>query len=165
VKEGGAEALRLDSVALSSDKPLETYIASGWIAGLVSSSLETIDVNGMPAITATARAGEWNFRLAVIRFNDDEVYRLIFATHALDPAHEKQFRSSIDSFRKINPDEAGTVRPLRIGLVTAKPGDTAALISTRMVVPDKPLETFELLNGLESAGPLKPGQRYKLVIE
>lgn len=165
VKEGGAEALRLDSVAVAEDTPLNTYIASGWISGLVASSIETVTVNGMPAITATARAGDWNFRLAVIRYSDSEVYRLIFATHALDPAHEKQFRASIDSFRKINPDEADTVRPLRIGLATAKPGDTAASVSARMVVPDKPLETFELLNGLESAGPLKPGQRYKLVIE
>ncbi len=165
VKEGGAEALRLDSVALPGATTLESYVASGWIDGLVESSIAAIDVNGMPAVTATARAGEWNFRLAVIRFSPSEVYRLIFATHGLDPAHEKQFRASIDSFRKINPDEAGSVRPLRIGLLTAKAGDTAASFSARMVVPDKPLETFELLNGLENAGTLKPGQRYKLVVE
>ncbi|WP_158809192.1 M48 family metalloprotease [Beijerinckia sp. L45] len=165
VKEGGAEALRLDSVAVPGTTSLETYVASGWIDGLVASSVATIDVNGMAAITATARAGEWNFRLAVIRFSGSEVYRLIFATHALDPGREKQFRAAIDSFRKIDPDEAGRVQPLRIGLLTAKAGDTAASVSARMVVPDKPLETFELLNGLESAGPLKVGQRYKLVVE
>jgi predicted Zn-dependent protease len=165
VKEGGAEALRLDSVAVPGTTSLDGYVASGWIDGLVASSVETIEVNGMPAITATARAGEWNFRLAVIRFNASEVYRLIFATHALDASREKQFRAAIDSFRKIDPDEAGKVQPLRIGLLTAKAGDTAASVSARMVVPDKPLETFELLNGLESAGPLKVGQRYKLVVE
>ncbi len=165
VKEGGAEALRLDSVSVPNTTPLETYAASGWIDGLVASSVEAIDVNGMPAITATARAGEWNFRLAVVRFSPNEVYRMIFATHALDQGREKQFRAAIDSFKKIDPDEAGRVKPLRIGLLTAKPGDTAASISARMVVSDKPLETFELLNGLESAGPLAAGQRYKLVIE
>ncbi len=165
VKEGGAEALRLDSVAVPSTTALDTYLASGWIDGLVASSVEAIDVNGAPGVTATARAGEWNFRLAVIRFSPTEVYRLIFATHALDPAREKQYRAAIDSFRKINPEEAGKVRPLRIGLLTAKAEDTAASMSARMVVPDKPLETFELLNGLTGAGPLKVGQRYKLVIE
>ena len=165
VKEGGVEALRLDSVAVPGTTALDTYLASGWIDGLVASSVETIDVNGMPGITATARAGEWNFRLAVIRFSPSEVYRLIFATHALDPAHEKGYRAAIDSFRKIDTAEASKVRPLRIGLLTAKAGDTAATMSARMVVPDKPLETFELLNGLTDPGPLKPGQRYKLVIE
>ncbi len=165
VKEGGTEALRLDSVALPGTTPLRTYAESGWIDGLLASSLEKTTVNGMPAITAAARAGEWNFRLAVIRYNDDEVYRMIFATHGLDPEHEKTFRSSIDSFRRIAPDEVEKVKPLRVRLFTAKVGDTAASVSGRMVVPDKPLETFELLNGLEADTPLKPGERYKLVAE
>ena len=165
IKDGGAEALRLDTVSLPSTTALDAYARSGWIDGLLESSLETIMVNGMPAITATARAGEWNFRLAVIRFGPTEVYRLIFATHGLDPAHEKSFRASIDSFRKIPAEEAVLVKPLRINLVTAKAGDSAAIISTRMVVADKPLETFELLNGLEDAEALKPGERYKLVTE
>ena len=116
-------------------------------------------------MTATARAGEWNFRLAVIRSDDSDVYRMIFATHGLDTEHEKVFRASIDSFHKINPDEADKVKPLRIGLVTAKAGNTSATVAQSMVVPDKPLETFELLNGLESDSVLKPGDRYKLVVE
>ncbi len=165
VKEGGAEAMRLDSVAVPAATSLESYVRSGWIDGLLDSSVEKITVNGMPAVTATARAGEWNFRLAVIRFDDDEVYRVIFATHGLDAAHETAFRAAIDSFRKIGPDEADKVKPLRIGLDTAKAGDTSAGVSTRMVVPDKPLETFELLNGLEADTALQPGQRYKLVVE
>ena len=57
------------------------------------------------------------------------------------------------------------MKALRIGLDTAKPGDTAAAEAKKMIVPDKPLETFELLNGLESDSALKPGERYKLVVE
>ena len=165
VKDGGIEALRLDSVAVPETQDLEAYVRSGWIDGLVDSSIEKVTVGGMPAVIATARAGEWNFRLAAIRFDDDEVYRLIFAAHGLDPAAETVFRSSIDSFRRLRPDEAGKVKPLRIGLLTAKPGDTSAAVSVRMVVPDKPLETFELLNGLEGDATLKQGERYKLVVE
>lgn len=165
IKDGGAEALRLDSVSVPESQTLDAYIHSGWIDGLMNSSVETIDVNGMPAITATARAGEWNFRLAVIRFSNVEVYRLIFATHGLDDAHEAAFRASIDSFRRIDPAEAGAVKPLRIAIVTAGPADTAAALSNKMVVPDKPLETFLLLNGLDQDSKLIPGTRYKLVQE
>ena len=165
VKEGGAEAMRLDSVSLPGSTTLEAYVRSGWIDGLLDSSVEKITVGGMPAVTATARAGEWNFRLAVIRFDDDEVYRIIFATHGLDPAHETAFRAAIDSFRKIGADEADKVKPLRIGLQTAKPGESAATMSQKMVVADKPLETFELLNGLEDATAPTAGERYKLVEE
>ena len=165
VKEGGAEALRLDSVDLPETSALEAYVRSGWIDGLLNSSIEKMTVNGMPAVTATARAGEWNFRLAVIRYDDSDVYRLIFATHGLDENHEKAFRASIDSFRKIGPEETEKVKPLRIGIVTAKAGDTIAAISEKMIVSDKPLETFELLNGLDGNAPLEPGDRYKLVVE
>lgn len=165
VKDGGIEALRLDSVAVPQRQALDSYVRSGWIDGLIESSIEKVTVNGMPAVTATARAGEWNFRLAAIRFDDDEVYRLIFATHGIDQAAEAVFRTSIDSFRRLSADEIGKVKPLRISLVSAKPGDTSALVSTRMMVPDKPLETFELLNGLENGAALKTGERYKIVTE
>jgi Putative Zn-dependent protease len=57
------------------------------------------------------------------------------------------------------------VKPTKIGIVIAKPGDTAGSLANRMIVADKPLETFELLNGLTNDGGLKPGERYKLVVE
>ena len=84
VKAGGREALRLNSVRLEPSVTLESYISSGWIDGLLPSTIETLTVNGMPAVTASARAGEWNFRVAVIRFQGDQVYRLIFAIRSLD---------------------------------------------------------------------------------
>lgn len=165
VKEGGAEALRLDSVSVAPSTSLDSYIRSGWIDGLLDSSVEPIKVNGMPAVIATARAGAWNFRVAAIRSDDSDVYRLIFATHGLDPDNEKAYRASIDSFRKIGPEEAEKVKPLRIDLVTAKPGDSVSSVSSRMATADKPLETFELLNGLENSTALTSGQRYKIVTE
>ena len=164
IKDGGADALRLDSVGKPDDMSLEAYVRSGWIEGLLNSSVETIEVNGLPAVTAIARSGEWNFRIAAIG-NGDAVYRVIFATHALDPGQEKAFRAAIDSFRRISPAEAEKVKPLRITVVVARAGDTAASLSSRMVSADKPLEIFELLNGLESGAAPKPGERYKLVTE
>ena len=152
-------------MAVAAATPLDTYVRSGWIDGLLESSVEPITINGMVGITATARAGEWNFRLAVIRYDTGDVYRMIFATHGLDEAHEKAFRSAINTFRKIDPAEADKVKALRIQLDTARSGDTAFTEAKKMVVPDKPLETFELLNGLETDTALKPGERYKLVAE
>ncbi|MGP8231417.1 MAG: M48 family metalloprotease [Methylovirgula sp.] len=165
VKAGGREALRLDSVRLEPSVTLESYISSGWIDGLLPSTIETLTVNGMPAVTASARAGEWNFRVAVIRFQGDQVYRLIFAIRSLDADAEKRFRASIDSFRRTTSDEAQDVKPLRIVIVTAQPGDTVESLSNKMAVTDHPLEHFELINGLTSAGPLSAGEHYKIVTE
>jgi Putative Zn-dependent protease len=108
IKEGGAEALRLDSVAVPEAQTLEDYVHSGWIDGLVESSVAKIEINSMPAITASARSGEWNFRLAVIRFADDEVYRMIFATHGLDDAHERPIAN-----RSIRSARSGRTRRRR----------------------------------------------------
>jgi predicted Zn-dependent protease len=165
VKSGGLEALRLDSVRLASSTPLETYIASGWVDGLLQSSIETLDVSGMQAAVASARAGEWNFRVAVIRFDSNQVYRLIFAARALSDDTENRFRDSIKSFRRSTPEEANSVRPLRISIVMAKPGDKAEAFSLKMSVLDRPLEQFLLINGLEKAGLLQIGERYKIVTE
>jgi predicted Zn-dependent protease len=165
VKSGGLEALRLDSVRLDASTPLDTYIASGWIDGLLPSSVESIEVNGMPAVIASARAGEWNFRVAVIRFDSGEVYRLIFAVRNLSDEAEKRFRASIDSFSHITSEEAADVHPLRIVIVTSQPGDTAEALGSKMGVLERPLEHFELLNGLQQAGPLPVGEHYKIVTE
>ncbi|MGO9006776.1 MAG: M48 family metalloprotease [Beijerinckiaceae bacterium] len=165
VKSGGLEALRLDSVRLAPSTPLTTYITSGWIDGLLQSSIETLDVNGMQAVLASARAGEWNFRVAVIRFDSNDVYRLIFAARALTDDTEKRFRESIKSFRRSTPEEANSIRPLRVSIVLAKQGDKAEGFSLKMSVLDRPLEQFLLINGLEKAGLLRAGERYKIVTE
>jgi predicted Zn-dependent protease len=165
VKPGGLEAMRLDSVRLADATSLESYIGSGWIDGLLRSSIQSIEVNGMPALTAVARAGEWNFRIALIRFDATQVYRLIFAIHTLSADAEQQFRAAIDSFRHTTDDEAARVRPLHIVIVTARDGDLAETLATKMEVLNRPLENFELLNNLRGTGPLRVGEHYKIVTE
>jgi predicted Zn-dependent protease len=165
VAAGGNEFLRLDSVKVAAATPLETYIASGWIDGLIQSSIESIEVNSMPALSANAHAGEWNFRLAVIRFDPAQVYRLIFATRTMTPEAEQRFRTSIESFHHTTAEEVQAMHPPRIALVTAKADDTAETIARRMAVSDRPLDYFLLINGLEQGGRLRPGERYKVVTE
>ncbi len=82
----------------------------------------------MPAATAIASAGEWSFRLAVIRFEPNRVYRLIFATRTLTDEAKDRFRASIDSFHRVSDDEVQAVRPLRIAISVAKTGDSADTI-------------------------------------
>jgi predicted Zn-dependent protease len=164
VGDGGAEALRLDSVDIDSSTSLETAIASGWIDGVKTSNVEALTVDDMPAATAVAQGEQWSFRLGAIRLNG-KVYRLIFAAHALTPSIDARFRASIASLHKLSSQEAGAVRPSRIEIVTAGAGDTAEAMAPRMAVSDRPLEHFLLLNGLERGGALQPGQRYKIVAD
>ncbi len=164
VGDSGAQALRLDSVAIDPSTGLDAAIASGWIEGVKTSGVEKMTVNDLPAATAVAQGEQWSFRLGAVRLGD-KVYRLIFAAHALTPSVDERFRASIASFHRLSPQEASSVHPARIEIVAAKAGDTADGIAARMAVSDRPLEHFLLLNGLEKGGPLQPGQRYKIVAD
>jgi predicted Zn-dependent protease len=165
VKGGGSEALRLDSVKLPLSTSLESYIVSGWVDGLLESTVKATEINGMKAATAEARAGEWNFMLAVIRFNYDEVYRLIFAVRTADEAASAEFQDLMTSFRKITPEEASAVHPLHLAIVKARDGERLESFAGRMVVPDRPLDYFLLLNGLQPGETPKAGETYKIVTE
>jgi predicted Zn-dependent protease len=164
IAAGGSQALRLDSVSVPASTPLESYIASGWMDGLEPNSIHAADLNGIPAAQATARGGDWRFRVAVMRFGDS-VYRLIFATRNMNAAMDARFVESIESFRPLASDAAQRTRPLRLKIVTAGPGDTPATLARRMAVPDQQLEQFLLLNGLETGAALRPEERYKIVVE
>ena len=164
VSDGGNEALRLDSVRLPSSTSLEAYLGSGWIDGLQQATVTTGSSNGLPLATATAKGGEWSFRLAAIRLGTD-VYRMIFATRSLNDVNDAQYRAAIESFRRISSEEAKDVHPLRLSIASARNGDTAESFAARITAPDRALDYFLLLNGLERGGPLKPGESYKLVVE
>jgi predicted Zn-dependent protease len=164
VADGGSQALRLDSVQISADTPLDTYLASGWIEGLDKTSIQSNPINGLPAATATAKSGDWSFRVAAIRLNND-VYRMIYATRDLSVAADRRYRDAVESFHRIPADEAAKLRPLRLSVVQANAGDSAHDFATRMAQLDRPQDQFLLLNGLDKDGPLKVGERYKIVVE
>ena len=161
VAEGGAEALRLDSVRAPQGKTLSEYLTSGWIDGLLTSSVQTTEINGMPAELANARAGEWNFRVAVIAYHDD-IYRIIFAVKSLTPEADQRFAKSIASFGPIKPEEAAQAQPLHLRLAMAGLGENAETMARKMDWLDRPVEHFLLLNGLESPA-LKTAETYKII--
>ena len=93
------------------------------------------------------------------------MYRIIFATRTLDDDTDQRFQAAIESFRRLSTEEAPRLKPLHLSMIAATEGDSTASLSGRMAVSDRPLEYFLMLNGLDRAGPLKAGQRYKLIVE
>ncbi len=164
VRQEDSEALRLDTVRNPQFESLEAYVGSGWVDGLLQSSVKKLVINGQPAVTAVARAGEWNFRLAVIQ-SGDYLYRLIFAAKTLTEDAEKSFNESIMSFRRLTPEEAHETHRLKISVIQAQPGDTVEGLAGHMTTPNRPVEYFRLLNGLDESEQVTPGERYKIVTE
>jgi predicted Zn-dependent protease len=163
VKDGGAQALRLDIVRVPNDQTLAQYLVSGWIENIDENSVEELVVGGFPAATATAKGDQWTFRLYAVRFGSD-VYRFIFAAKHRTEAVDRTFRDAVMSFRRMSVAERDAAKPLRIKVVTAGAGDTVEKLARRMAV-EKGAEHLRVLNGLGPNDKLKPGDRVKIVVE
>jgi predicted Zn-dependent protease len=162
VGENGSQALRLDSIEESPSTSLESALASGWIDGVKTSSIETIQDGDLPMAIAVAKGEQWSFRLGAVRLGG-RIYRLIFAAHSLSPAVDARFVESIKSFHRITPAEIAQARPRRLQIVADRAGDTPDAFAARMAVDARPLDQFLILNGLQQDAQLPAGQRYKLV--
>ncbi len=146
------------------EQSLTDYLGSGWIENVDAGSIEELTLGGLPAATASAKGDQWAFRLYAVRFNG-EVYRFIFAAKTRTPEIERAFRDAVATFRRLSPAEAQKAKPLRLKIVTVRPGDTIERLASRMALIDRQVERFRVLNGLEPGERLKPGEQVKIVVE
>jgi predicted Zn-dependent protease len=160
----GNRRLLFDAAETPQGQSLEDVLRTTWNDTIEPGSLETTSVNGLPAAIAQSRGKEWSFRLSAIRIGDT-TYRLILGVRFASGDLEGMFRRTLASVRQVTPEEGRAVRPLRLEIVTAGAGDTTDSLAGRMVVSDRPLERFLLLNGMDRGAAVKAGERYKIVIE
>jgi predicted Zn-dependent protease len=126
---------------------------------------ETV-INGIPAMYSIGRAntssGAIDVSVMAYRWAPDRAYHFVMLTRAgmgMGP-----FASMVDSLRRITPQEAASIRPRIIDVVTVARGDTPQSLSQRMAYRDYRLERFLSLNGLANSAQLVPGQKVKVVI-
>ena len=161
---GEDTAMRFDGVTVEPDAAPADYLASGWINGLVDGTIRATTVNGLPAATAEAAAGDWVFRIGAVKVGSS-MYRLIFADRSNGNAIDRSMQETLASFHRLSPSEVSRLRPLRIDVVTVRRGDTVATLASRMQGTENKLELFQLLNGTGPGTELVPGQRVKLVTD
>lgn len=159
----GERRLLFDAADTPDGQSLEDVLRSTWTDTIEAGTLTSAIVNGLPVVTALSNGKEWIFRLSAIRIGDT-TFRLIMATRGNRGDLETIFQQTLGSVRQVQPEEARRIRPLKLQIVTAQRGDTTQSLAARMPI-DRPLERFLLLNGLDRNGPLKVGERYKIVVE
>jgi predicted Zn-dependent protease len=165
VKDGGTQAMRLDAVNVPGDQTLGSYLTSGWMENVDPASLQDLTFGGFPATTATAKGQEWSYRLYAMRFGR-QVYRFIYAAKNMTPAVDQAFRASLESFRRLSVSESEAAKPLRLKILTVRPGDTVDSLARRhMANLDHPVERFRMINGLGSGEAVKAGEQVKTVME
>ncbi|BCH30446.1 metalloprotease [Mesorhizobium sp. L-8-10] len=160
----GETAIRFDGVALDPKVQLVDYVRSGWVAGLDPSSVRAETINGNEAAVARARADGWQFDIVVIRAGG-QVYRLLTAAPAASTALDGIARSVSGSFKLLTPAEKAALKPLRIRIVTVRPGDTVGSLAASMVGVDRKLDLFRVLNALGPGASVSAGQKVKIVTD
>lgn len=163
LKNGGTQAMRFDIVRVPAEQSLADYLTSGWLDNVDKTSALDLDINGFPAATATARSEQWQFRIYALRMNT-EVYRFIFASKTKSDALDREFRTSVSSFRRLTTTEVQSARPLRLKIVRVNHPTTADTIAQTMT-GERALDRFRVLNGLDAHARLKSGDHVKVVVE
>ena len=161
---GENTAMRFDGVTVDDSTSPAAYLASGWINGLVNGSIEETTVNGLPAATAEAAAGDWVFRIGAVKIGAS-MYRLIFADRTDGAAIDAALAATLSTFHRMTPTEIARLHPLTIKVVAARAGESVASLAARMQGTERSLELFQLLNGLGPSDAVTAGQLVKLVVD
>ncbi|GEP09222.1 M48 family metalloprotease [Methylobacterium gnaphalii] len=159
----GSRRILFDQVESSTGRSLEDVLKATWNDGIDSASIENRIVDGRSAVFAVSKGKDWTFRLAAIRVGESTFRMIMAAKGSADP--NVAFRRWVDSLSGVDPDEARSLKPLHLRIVTASSGDTVEQFASRMVVTDRALDRFLVLNGLDRGAILRPGQGYKLIGE
>lgn len=150
------------------DGDLDRYVGTvlaqlGGEAGQVA--VEHTQVNGIPAAYTTVRAqsGQTAVDATVFAYAParDRAYHFV----VLAPAGQRlgALESLVASFRTMTAGDAAAARPRFVRVVTVRSGETQDSIAARMAFPEYRLERFRVLNRLDPAEPLRPGDKVKIV--
>jgi predicted Zn-dependent protease len=160
----GDTAVRFDAVELSPGTSLADYVRSGWVAGLDPASVRAERLNGNDAAFASARAEGWQFDIVVVRVGG-QVYRLLTAAPLANTQLVPIARSVSSSFKTLSPSEKAALKPLRIRVVTVKPGQTVASLAASMIGVDRKLDLFRVINALGPGAAVSVGDKVKIITD
>ncbi|MCR4266581.1 M48 family metalloprotease [Nitratireductor sp. ZSWI3] len=160
----GDVAVRFDGATVPESTSLTQYLTSGWVAGLEPGTIREFSLNGRPAAKARAAADNWQFDVTVIR-SGGQVYRLLTAAPATSTELNQVANEVGQSFRILNDAEKAGLKPLRIRVVTVKPGETLGSLAAQMRGVDRKVELFRLLNAISPGGTPSVGSKVKIITD
>ena len=127
---------------------------------------QRVTINGMPAALTTTRintaSGPIDVSVIAYQWDPERVYH--FATITPGGYGVGPFAPMINSLRRVTAQEAASIRPRVVHVVTVAPSDTVQSLAARMAYRDFQVDRFLALNGLAANSRLVPGQKVKLVV-
>jgi predicted Zn-dependent protease len=169
VAQGPQGAAILFSQAQVNAAPAD-YLRQISVGGAQLGNIQRTTVNGMEAATGAlsgnTQKGPVELRVLAVRLDANSLYQFISLApgQAAGQANDA-FQRTVNSFHRLSPQEAASLKPLRIKVVQVQAGDTVQSLAARTAFPDYKVERFMVLNGLKQGEALRPGQLIKLVVE
>lgn len=155
-------ALRFDAVSSKSKGDPVAYLKSGWVNGLIATTVEATTISGMDGATGRALAGDWQFHVTVIS-HGERYFRFIMAAPRSASNVADLAEATTATFRRLSRAEVANLKPLRIKVITVRPGDTLSSLSAKMQGTSRRLDLFRALNALDPGERPKPGQQLKII--
>lgn len=120
--------------------------------------------NGREIVSGTASYRNVDHQIFLIREKPDRIYRFWFISSPDEAKTLSQFyHLTVKSLRAPTAADKKLALPRKLKIVTVKPGDTVAGISTRMAFTELKEKRFRVLNSLSLTVKLKPGQQVKII--
>jgi predicted Zn-dependent protease len=120
--------------------------------------------NDLPAlivpVMVRTQQGDVQINLAAYDAGSGNAYHFIIASQP--GSAEAALGELFLSFRLLTPEQAASLRPRRIRVLTAGPADTLQTLAAQMA-SDHPLDHFLMLNGRSPDQPLRAGEMVKIV--
>lgn len=133
--------------------------------GVPAGEISRTTINGLPVAYRTVRASTQSSQVDATVFAYDfgggKAYHFLLLTQAgqgIGP-----FSAMLQSVQRLSAQEAATIKPRRVDVVTVKAGDTVQSLAKRMAYTDYQLDRFLTINALEENSALRAGQRVKIV--
>lgn len=168
VKTPGDAIAIFDAVEGSNAAGASGYLTQDWMAGQVLEGVSEIDINGMPAATASLpgqlRGRSVKIRLVAVVRDPQTMYRFQIAIpEDAPPALVEDLKRMTYSLRPLDAMERQTIGPSHISIIKAEPADTVASLSGVMSFEDRSEERFRVLNGMNAGDEAEAGRYYKVV--
>ena len=167
-KSGAVIIFDIASIKKSID-PL-SYLTQAWMKGAKIKDAEKISVNDRSAATAsfkgTVDRRAVTIRLVAVEWAPGVFYRFQMAIPKNAPkALIEDLKRTTYSLRKMTSAEKQSVKPHKVRIITAQPGDTVKSLAARMPFNSLKEERFRALNALIPGQGISSGQKYKLVYD
>ncbi|MEK9905118.1 MAG: peptidase M48, partial [Rhodospirillales bacterium] len=161
-------AIKFDMGPKNYGGSMRDYIRQTWARNAQLSNLQSIEVNGLEAATASTKGRvngrSMDIQLVAIRGKEGHTFQLTFYSQPQKTKTLSEvYRRTTYSFRHMSLDELEKLKPLRIRLHKVRNGETIESVSQMMAVKKFAEDRFKLLNGVKQNSDLIVGQTVKII--